>query len=664
MGVRTVAGRAVRLSAGGGSPILSAMHRRHLLLASLGAGAASAGLSALLPAAAARAQPAAPPAAAANAGGVIRTHALSLLGEPALPRGFPHWPWVNPDAPKGGEIALTALGSFDSFNPFILRGTAAVGIANLYDRLTRTSADEATTDYGHLAETIELSADRLTIAYELRAGARWHDGRPITAEDVVWTFETLRQHGRPFYRAYWADVTEVKADGPRRVVYRLRTAQNRELPQVIGQMYVLPKHWWEGRDFARPSLDVPLGSGPYRIERFEPSRSLVYRRVEDYWARDLNTMRGTANWDRIRYEYFRDNTIALEAFKAGQIDFRTENVAKEWATAYDFPAVRRGLVKKEELRHEIPTGMQCFAVNLRRPLFQDARVRRALIEVFDFEWMNANLFYGAYTRTKSYFSNSELASRGLPEGREREILEAYRGRVPEALFTEEYRLPVTDGSGNNREGLRRALGLMREAGWTVRERRLVNAQGQHFEFEILLTDPSFERVALPYKESLERLGMAVRVRTVDPAQYQVRMDAFDYDMTIESIGQSLSPGNEQRDYFSCARARENGSQNIAGICDPVIDELVEKVIAAPDRAELVARTRALDRVLLWHNYVVPHWHIQSFRIAYWDKFGRPPRNPRYDLALDSWWVERGREGAIEEGRRAATTGGGGGGQQQ
>jgi microcin C transport system substrate-binding protein len=592
-----------------------------------------------------------PVASRAQAAGATRTHALSLLGEPALPPDFTHWPWVNPNAPKGGEVVYSALGSFDSFNGTILRGTAAIGLGNLYDSLLKESADEASTEYCHLAAAIEVPADRKGVAFELRETARWHDGRPVTADDVAWTFNTLRQHGRPFYRAYWADVAEVVAEGPRRVVFRFKDDQNRELALILGQLTVLPRHWWEGRDFARPTLDVPLGSGPYRIERFETGRSIVYRRVEDYWARDLPTARGTSNIDTIRYEYFRDSTVALEAFKAGQIDFRTENTAKDWATAYDFPAVQRGLVKRDEIPHELPTGMQAFAVNLRRPLFQDARVRRALIEVFDFEWMNANLFYGAYARTRSYFSNSELASSGLPEGREREILEGFRGRVPEQLFTEEYKLPVTDGSGNNREGLRRALDLLRQAGWTVRDRRLVNAQGQPFAFEILLNGPSFERVALPYVQVLQRLGMEPRVRSVDPAQYRVRTDAFDYDMTVEGIGQSLSPGNEQRDFFACARVNDPGSQNVAGICDPVVDELVEMVVGAPDRAELVARTRALDRVLLWHNYMIPQWHSRTFRVAYWDKFGRPERNPRYRLALDSWWVERGREGTVEQGKR-------------
>ena len=593
------------------------------------------------------------PAGGDRPGEVVRTHALSLLAEPKLPRDFPHWPWANPAAAKGGEVVLARLGSFDSFNPYILRGTPDPGIGLIYDTLMAGNPDEATAEYGHLAEWVELPADRRGVSFELREGARWHDGRPVTAEDVVFTFNALRTHGRPFFRAYWADVTEVVAESPRRATFRFRTADNRELAQILGDLPVMPRHWWEGRDFARPSMDVPLGSGPYRLERFEPNRSTVYRRVEDYWARDLNVRRGLNNFDTIRYEYFRDTTVAFEAFKAGQTDFRTENVARDWATGYDFPAARRNLVKREEIPHEIPTGMQCFAVNLRRALFQDARVRRALIEVFDYEWMNANLFYGAYARTSSFFSNSDFAARGLPEGREKEILEGLRGRIPAAVFTEEYRLPVTDGSGNNREGLRRALALLREAGWTVRDRRLVNAAGQRFEFEILLQGATFERVALPYVQWLERLGISARVRTVDPAQYQVRIDAFDFDMTVDSMGQGFSPGNEQRDYFSSAKARENGSQNVAGIADPAVDELVELVIGAPNYDELVARTRALDRVLQHNNFVIPHWHSRSFRIAFWDKFGRPERNPRFGLGFpQAWWIDPARERALAEARRS------------
>jgi microcin C transport system substrate-binding protein len=582
----------------------------------------------------------------------IRTHALSLLGEPALPADFPHFPWVNPNALKGGEIALTALGSYDSFNQFILRGTAAVGLNNLYDSLLMESADEASTEYAHLAEIVEIPADRMGVSFELRETARWHDGRPITAEDVAWTFNTLRTQGRPFYRAYWGDVSEVVVESPRRVTFRFKTNENRELALILGQMNILPKHFWEGRDFARPTLDIPLGSGPYRVDRFESGRSVAYRRVADYWAVNLNTRRGTQNFDVMRYEYFRDVTVAFEAFKAGQIDFRTENIARNWATGYDFPAVRRGLVKRDEIRHQLPTGMQAFVMNLRRPLFQDARVREALAQVFDYEWLNANIFNGAYARTTSFFSNSELASSGLPTGRELAILEPFRAQLPEAVFTTEHRLPTTDGSGNNRDGLRRALDLMRQAGWTIRDRRLVNAQGQRFEFEILLNGASFERVALPYVQWLQRLGVEARVRTVDPAQYQVRTDAFDYDMTVDVMGQSLSPGNEQRDYFTCAKAQENGSQNIAGICSPVIDALVEQVIMAPDREELIARTRALDRVLLHSNFVIPQWHNRAFWIAFWDRFGRPERNPKYALGFDSWWIDPTRDRALQEAKRS------------
>ncbi|MFC3029760.1 MULTISPECIES: extracellular solute-binding protein [Roseomonadaceae] len=617
------------------------MRRRDLFALSAALGLAPGALHAATPA-----------GGSAAPGQAIRTHSLSLLGEPALPVDFPNFPWVNPDAPKGGEITLTALGSFDSFNPYTLRGTPAVGVSLIYDTLLANSSDEASSEYPYLAQWIDLPADRLAVSFELNPAARWHDGRPVTAADVVFTFNALRTHGRPFYRSYWGDVTEAVAESERRVTFRFRSNENRELALILGQMPVLPAHWWEGRDFTRPLLDIPLGSGAYRLERFDAGRSLVYRRVTDWWAQDIPSQKGTNNFDVYRYEYFRDTTVALEAFKAGQIDFRTENSARDWATGYDFPAMRRGLAKKDELRHELPTGMQAFAMNLRRPLFQDARVRRALIELFDFEWMNANLFFGSYARTQSYFSNSELASSGLPTGAELAILEPFRGRIPPEVFTAEYKLPVTDGSGNNREGLRTALRLLQEAGWRVQNRRLVGPQGQPFEFEILLQGATFERVALPYVQALERIGMVVRVRTVDPAQYQTRTDAFDFDMTIDVIGQSLSPGNEQRDFFSSAKARENGSRNMAGISDPVIDELVELVVNAPDREQLIARTRALDRVLLWNNFMIPNWHSRTFRIAFWDKFGRPERNPRYGLGLDTWWVDPTKDRALTDARRS------------
>ncbi|KAA2213806.1 extracellular solute-binding protein [Teichococcus oryzae] len=625
------------------------MRRRHLLTSGLALASGSMLTRAQAQVATQPAAEAAPAAAEAPR----RTHALSLLGEPALPADFKHWPWVNPEAPKGGSMTLTALGSFDSFNPYILRGTPAVGTTLLYDTLMVPSGDEASTEYGHIAIQAELPRDNRGVTFILNEKARWHDGKPITAADVAWTFNTLRQSGRPFYRAYWGDVAEVVAEGDHRVTFRFSGNGNRELAQILGQMPVLPQHWWANKDFAQPGLTVPLGSGPYRIESFEPGRSITYRRVADYWGRDLPTRRGTHNVDVMRYEYYRDTTVALEAFKAGQIDLRTENVAKDWATAYDFPAVRSGKVKREEIRHELPTGMQGFAMNLRRPIFQDVRVREALGLVFDFEWMNANLFYGSYTRTTSYFSNSELAATGLPSEGELMVLSAFRGRLPESLFTTEFRVPSSDGGNANRENARRALALLKEAGWTVKERRLVNEKNEPFTFEILMNGPTFERVALPYIQALQRLGIEARPRTVDPAQYQVRMDAFDYDMTTEVFPQSLSPGNEQRDFWTSAKAKEPGSRNTIGISDPIIDALVELVVSAPDRQALIDRTRALDRVLLWGHYVIPHWHSRSFRLAWWDKFGKPERNPRYALDIQSWWVDAARDRALPADRSTA-----------
>jgi microcin C transport system substrate-binding protein len=611
--------------------------RRRTVLA--GTGAVALGMAAGLP--------------SARAVATGRSHALSLLGEPDLPAGFTHFPYANPDAPKGGTVVQHAIGSFDSFNPFIVRGVSAAGIGLIWMTPMLGSQDEASTEYCDLASAVEVADDRTWVAFDLREEAVWHDGQPVTAEDVRWTFETLREQGRPFYRAYWGDVVQVLAEGKKRVVFRFRDGDNRELPQILGQVMVLPKHWWASRDFTRPILEPPLGCGPYRVEGFEAGRSVTYRRVEGWWGERLPTRRGTGNFDTLRIEYFRDATVALEAFKAGQIDFRQENSARDWATAYDFPARRNGFVKLEEIPHQLPTGMQAFVFNIRRKLFQDHRVREALMLAFDFEWANANLFYGAYARTRSYFSNSELASSGLPQGEELAILERYRGRVPEEVFTTEFTLPVTDGSGNNRAQLRRALELLREAGWRVANQRMVNAEGQPFSFEMLLSSPTFERVALPYAQTLQRLGIEMRVRTVDTAQYQARSDNFDYDMIVDVFGQSLSPGNEQRDYWSCEKAKEPGSRNSIGVCDPVVDELVELVIAAPDRDTLIQRCRALDRVLLWGHYVVPHWHLRSFRVAYWDQFARPERTPRYGLGFTAWWVDPARAARVnaERGRR-------------
>ena len=580
-----------------------------------------------------------------------RTHALSLIGQPSLPADFTHFPWANPNAPKGGTVVQAAIGSFDSFNPFIIRGSPAAGIAQVWETLLRGNPDEASTEYAHLAETVEVADDGTWVAFELREIARWHDGRPITSEDVAFSFATLREQGRPFFRAYYADVTEVRTPTPRRVEFQFRNGSNRELPLILGQLPVLPKHWWAGRDFSAPLSEAPLGSGSYRVEGFELGRNVTYRRVEDYWGANIPTEKGTDNFDVIRYEYFRDTTVAFEAFKAGRTDFRSVNVALEWATGYDFPAVQQGLVVRQEIPHELPSGMQGFVFNTRRAQFQDPRVREALGLLFDFEWANANLFYGAYSRTTSYFDNSDFAARGLPQGAELALLEPHRARLPAALFTTEFTVPKTDGSGTNREGLRRAVALLRDAGWTIRDRKLVNAQGQQMSFEILLNQPIWERITLPYRDALTRLGADVRVRTVDPAQYQRRTDTFDFDMTVDVFGQSLSPGNEQRDYWTCAKAREQGSRNTIGLCDPVVDALVENIIAAQDRETLVPAVQALDRVLLWGHYVVPHWHLRAFRIAHWDMFGRPERNPRYGFGFNAWWVEPAKAARVNAARR-------------
>jgi microcin C transport system substrate-binding protein len=443
----------------------------------------------------------------------------------------------------------------------------------------------------------------------------------------------------------------VVVESPSRVRFDFKTTQNRELPLMVGGLPILPKHFFEGRDFTVPLTDPPIGSGPYKITNFELGRSVTYTRDPHWWAADMPTGRGTNNFDRVRYEYFRDSTVAMEAFKAGKIDIRSENIAKNWASAYDFPAVRDGAVIKREYVHKLPTGIQGYAMNTRRPVFADARVRQAVTLAFDFEWTNKNLFYSAYKRTLSYFSNTDLAATGLPSPEELELLQPYKDSLPASLLTQPFTLPVTDGSGNNREQLADALKLLREAGWQVKDRKLLDASGQPASFTILLDDPSLERVTLPYVQNLRKLGFDVRVRTVDPAQFQHLTDDFDFDMTMMIYPGGDIPGSELRDYWSCAASKSTGSANVPGICDPAIDAMIEKVIAAQNRDELRTAARALDRLLLWNWYMVPNWYSQNFHIAYWDRFGDPGIPIREGFNFDTWWIDQQKAAHNDEARR-------------
>ncbi|WP_207062132.1 extracellular solute-binding protein [Motiliproteus sp. SC1-56] len=565
-------------------------------------------------------------------------HGIAMHGAPKYPADFHHLDYVNPGAPKGGTLRHWALGTFDSFNGFIIKGTAADGIGQVYDSLMYKSQDEPFSQYGLIAESLEVPEDRSWAIFNLREEARFSDGEPVLADDVIHTFKLLREQGNPFYRAYYAGITQIEALSPTRVKFHFGATDNRELPLIVGEVPILPKHYWEERDFTTPTLDPPVGSGPYRVSDFDPGRSVTYALRPDYWGKDLPVNRGRNNFGTIRYDYYRDSTVALEAFKAREYDFRQENSSKNWATGYTGPMFESGDAVTEEIPHSNPTGMQAFIYNTRREIFSDPRVRRALAYAFDFEWTNRNIFYNAYTRTHSYFSNSEMAADVLPTPAEKAILEPIRNQVPAEVFNEVYRAPSTDGSGQNRQQLRQAMSILREAGWTVRDGALRNADGKPLEFELLLVQKEFERVVAPFIRNLERLGVKVTVRIVDVSQYINRLRAFDFDMVVYSYGQSTSPGNEQHEFWHSEMADQPGSRNLIGIKNPAVDYLVQQVIAAPDREQLVLRTRALDRVLQWNHYVIPQFHISSYRVAYWNIFERPEKRPDYSLGLDTWWL--------------------------
>lgn len=565
-------------------------------------------------------------------------HALTLYGEaPKYPADYRHFDYVEPDAPKGGTLRQAGFGSFDSLNPFINKGVAADEIGLVYDTLTRHGLDEPFSEYGLLAEKIERAPDNSWVRFHLRPEARFHDGHPVTAEDVVFSFETLMKDGAPMYRAYYADVSQAVAEDERRVRFEFKHAGNRELPLILGQLAVLPKHWWASRDFTKSGLEPPLGSGPYRIADVQAGRSIRYERVRDWWGKDLPANRGFYNFDAVQVDYYRDNTVALEALKAGQFDYWLETSAKNWATAYDVPAVKNGQLVKEEIANNNPTGMQGFIFNIRRPLFQDRRVREALALLFDFEWTNRQLFNGAYTRTRSYFDNSELASRGLPDEAELKILEPLRAQIPPEVFNNEFRPPVSDGSGIIRDQQRRAYQLLQEAGWRVEGDRMLDAGGQPVRIEFLLAQADFERILLPYKRNLADLGINLEIRRVDVSQYINRLRSRDFDMMVGGFSQSNSPGNEQREYWHSVSADNPGSRNFIGLKDPAIDRLVDGLVQADTRDRLISHTRALDRVLLWGHYVVPNWHIKTWRVAYWNRLAHPKVTPRYDIGLYTWW---------------------------
>ena len=586
-------------------------------------------------------------------------HALSLFGDVKYPEGFKYFEYVNPNAPQGGTVRQSAFGTFDNFNTVVsgVKGSIAAGTELFMETLTTPALDEVSTEYGLLAEAVSYPEDHSNVTYRLRANARWHDGKPVTTDDVLFSFDALKTNS-PFYGVYYRHVVNIEKIDEREIKFIFDGPGNRELPQIVGQLPVVPKHWWEGtdksgrkRDITQTTLEPPLGSGPYRLKDFAPGRTLVYEKVDDYWGKDLNVIVGTRNFQTLRYEYFRDSTVALEAFKADQLDWRVENSAKDWANSYDFPAVREKRVIRQEFPIRNVGVMQSFAFNIRREKFKDPHVRRAFNFAFDFEEMNRQLFSDQYKRIGSYFEGTELAATGAPSGKELEILETVRDRVPADLFTKPYTNPVGGNPQAVRNNLREALALFHQAGYEIRDTKLVNAKtGEQFVVEFLVDDPSAQRFVLFYKPSLERTGMRVDVRVVDSAQYENRLRQWDFDIIVASWAQSLSPGNEQRGFWSSQAADQPGSRNLVGIKNPAIDTLIERVIFTKDRAELVAATQALDRVLLWNFYVVPQWTYPYVRTARWDRFAHPDIMPKYGRSgfPSVWWWDAERAAKVPQ----------------
>ena len=583
------------------------------------------------------------------------SHGLSIFGDLKYPAGFPHFDYVNPNAPKGGEIRISWVGSFDNLNPFVLKGDPLYDRYALlqFDTLMTRGYDEPDTVYGLVAKSVEVGPGKAWITFTLNERAHFNNGSPVTPEDVVFSFQIIKNKGHPRFRVVYRDIEKAEVISPNQVKFSFGANANRDLPLVAAGIPVLSKAYFTEHQFDKSTLKPILGSGPYRIVKADQGRSVLFERVPDYWARDLPVNVGRYNFDRFRIDYYRDRQIDLEAFSANAYDFREEFTSKNWATAYNFPAVTKGWVIRETLKDERPAGAQAFFINTRRDKFRDRRVRAALDYVFDYEWLNKNIFHSLYKRNQSVFENTDLAARGIPGQSELALLEPFREQLPDALFTQPIAFPKTDGSGNNRKNFRVAIRLLREAGWTIKKGKLTNADGEVMTIEFLTDQPTFERIIGPYARNLERVGIAAKIRIVDSAQYQNRLNEFDYDIITARFLMSLTPGIEQRNMWGSETANLTGSYNLSGIDNAVVDALIETLIAATDRDALTTAARALDRVLLWNRYFIPQWFKAEHNIAYWDKFGRPPKKPRYSEGYPhTWWYDQTKADALEAKRGA------------
>lgn len=590
---------------------------------------------------------------------ITESHGFALYGDLKYPAGFDHFEFVNPKAPKGGELRLMGFGAFDSLNPYTLKGMSPFntpgqfmfGFSELNETLLigtgdySPSADEPQSAYGLIAKTLRYPSDIAWVEFIINPSARFHDNQSISAEDVVFSYQTLMSKGHPRFQQMLLGVQSVEAINQSTVRFTFKDKNQGANILRVGELPVLAKHFWQDKDFERSSEVTPLLSGPYFVKDFKMGQQITLQRKPDFWAKDLNAYQGRYNFDSVTIEYYRDQSVAFEGFKAGEFDLFYDYTAKNWAMAYDFPAIQKGDVVKEEIKHKIPSATQAFFFNVRRPIFQDKRVREALSLMFDFEWTNKSLFNDAYKRNQSFYPNSDFEALGLPNADELKLLEPFKKDLPKELFTQEFKLPTSNADGNIRNQLKQASQLLKEAGWILKDHKLINEKtGKAFEFEILMRQAGIQRVLLPFIKNLERLGITAIPRLIDTAQYKVRLDQFDFDMTTVSLSQGHAPSYEQRDYFHSSTSMQEGSQNYAGIHNPVVDSLIDKVLTAQDRTELVTSMKALDRVLLWEYYTIPNWHLNYHRLSSWQKFARPSSAigsdlMPYKLGVENWWIK-------------------------